>query len=93
MSDTVPTALLEAQAEDHRRELARARMQLVLYRKALIDNGIEPPDRDGDDLLAMWRECRHVVSTASEFVIRLGSSKELLVDWGNGVPYAGGSNL
>jgi hypothetical protein len=29
----------------------------------------------------MWRDCRHVISTASEFVTRLGTAKELLADW------------
>ena len=30
------------------------------------------------DLLEMWRDCRHVIETANEFVMRLGTSKELL---------------
>lgn len=78
---TVPVELLEARVEEDRLELAKLRMQLVRYRLALEANGIEPPDMDGADLLAMWQDCRHVMSTASEFVMKLGPAKELLVDW------------
>jgi hypothetical protein len=78
---TVPVELFEAWVEEHRLELAKREMQLVRYRKALIDNGIEPPDADGQELLEMWQDCRHVISTASEFVMRLGTAKELLVNW------------
>jgi hypothetical protein len=78
---SVPTEMIEAMRMEHRLELAKREMQLVRYRQALLDHGIEPPDADGEELLAMWEECRHVVTTASEFVMRLGSQKELLVDW------------
>lgn len=78
----VPVALLEAQAEEHRLELAKLRMQLVRYRGELEAHGIDPPDMDGADLIEMWRDCRHVMTTASQFVMKLGTSKELLVEWG-----------
>lgn len=75
---TVPLEMLEGKEFEHRAELAKAQMQLVLYRQALVENGIEPPDRTGQELLAMWRDCTAVIWTASEFVGHLGSSKELL---------------
>jgi hypothetical protein len=78
--------VLEAMAAEHRIELAKRDMQLVRYRSALEEHGIEPPDMDGEELLRMWRDCRHVMSTASQFVMRLGTSKELLMDWGTGAP-------
>lgn len=62
----------------YRGEVARLKMQLVLYRETLLEHGIDPPDRDGDDLLQMVRDCNAVISTASMFVHHLGSAKELL---------------
>lgn len=73
--------VVEAMAAEHRVELAKRDMQVVRYRKALLEHGIEPPDADGEDLLQMLQDCRHVISTASQFVMRLGTGKELLVDW------------
>jgi len=74
----VPAELLDAKEHEHRLELAKAHMQLVRYRALLEENGIEPPDLSGDDLLQMWRDCSAVISTASDFVARLGTSKELI---------------
>jgi hypothetical protein len=74
----VPAALLEAKELEHRVELAKARMLLICYRQALEENGIEPPDPSGDDLLQMWRDASAVISSASDFVARLGTAKELL---------------
>ena len=75
---TVPAEMLEAEISQFRVELAKREMQLVRYRQTLEEHGIEPPDMDGADLLEMWRDCRAVISTASEFVAHLGSAKELL---------------
>lgn len=77
----VPHSILEAQAATHRLELAKQRMLLIRYRLLLEEHGIEPPDDEGADLLAMWRECRRVIEVANEFVMRLGTSKELLAEW------------
>lgn len=77
----VPHSLLEAQAATHRLELAKQRMLLIRYRLLLEEHGIEPPDEEGADLLQMWRECRRVIEVANEFVMRLGTSKELLAEW------------
>jgi len=84
--DTVPIELLEAQAHEHRLELAKRDMQLARYRLCLEQHGIEPPDADGEELLAMLRDCRTVITTASQFMMRLGSGRELLMDWGTGAP-------
>lgn len=53
-------------------------MQLILYRQTLERHGVEPPDRDDDELLEMWKNCRSVISTASHFAASLRSAKELL---------------
>jgi len=71
-------AMLEAKELEHRAELAKLKMQLTLYRSTLEEHGIEPPDRDGADLLQMWRDSAAVISTASAFVAQLGTSKELI---------------
>jgi hypothetical protein len=70
--------MVEAIRDEHRVELAKLRMQLVLYRQALIDAGVDPPDRDGEELMEMWRDCRAVITTASHFTAQLRSAKELL---------------
>lgn len=70
--------ILDAKELEHRVELAKLKMQLVLYRETLEQHGIEPPDRDGADLLQMWRDSAAVISTASAFVAQLGTSKELI---------------
>lgn len=74
----LPSEAFEATALEHRLELAKVRMQLVIYRECLEENGIEPPDKDGEELLAIYRRCSAVISTASDFVAELGSAKELL---------------
>ncbi len=81
MNRTVPVELLEARVEEYRLELAKKEMQLVRYRRALLQHGIDPPDAGGEELLKMWSDCRTVVSTASQFIMDLGTSKELLADW------------
>jgi len=79
---TVPTELLEARVQEYRIELAKKDMQLVRYRLLLEQYGIEPPDSEGAELVQMYRDCRAVISTASEFVKDLGSARELMDDWG-----------
>lgn len=74
----IPVEALEAMRQEHRLELAKLRMQVIRYRELLIDNNIEPPDYDDEELLEMWRGCRAVISTASHFVANLRSAQELL---------------
>lgn len=76
----VPVEALEAATLEHRRELAKVRMQLVIYRDTLELNGIDPPDKDGAELLELYRRMSAVISTASEVVAVLGPAKELLQD-------------
>ena len=59
-------------------EIAKLKMQLLLYREALQANGIEPPDGDGEDLMRMWESCKAVISAAHGCIAELGTSKELL---------------
>lgn len=77
-TQTLPREVVEAMRSEHRKDLARLKMQVILYRRALQENGIEPPDRDDDELLEMWNDCRAVISTANHFVAQLRSAKELL---------------
>lgn len=72
-------AAIDSVHASYRGEIARLKMQLVLYRKALIEAGVEPPDTSGEDLLELLRVCNRVVSSASEVVHVLGSSRELTV--------------
>jgi hypothetical protein len=74
----VPGEMLEAKETEHRVELAKAQMLLVRYREVMEEHGIAPPDVEGEELLRMWRDCAAVITTASDFVARLGSSQELL---------------
>lgn len=70
--------VLEAVHHSYRVELGKQGMQLALYRQALEQAGVDPPDRDGDELLRMWRDCAAVITTASEFTASLGSARELI---------------
>jgi hypothetical protein len=74
----IPETLLEAREMEHRLECARLQMQILVYREALLQAGVTPPDKEGQELLEMWQDCRAVISTANEFVAKLGSAKELL---------------
>jgi len=76
-----PDELLEAQTLAHRAEVNKLAMQLLLYRTALEEAGIDPPDASAEDLLEMWRRCMAIVQHANEFVTGLGSAKELLEAW------------
>ena len=78
MTDQDHRRIVEAMQTAHRAELGKLGMQLALYRATLEDHGVEPPDKDGEDLLRLWRNAATVVTTASEFVTDLGSAKELL---------------
>jgi hypothetical protein len=78
MNTLVPAEMMEAKELEHRVDLAKAHMLLVCYRAILEKHGIKPPDPTGEELLQMWRDCSAVISSASEFVERLGTSKELL---------------
>ena len=78
MNMLIPAEILEAKELEHRVELAKAHMLLVCYRDVLEEHGIAPPDPTGEELLQMWRDCSAVISSASEFVQSLGTSKELL---------------
>jgi hypothetical protein len=78
LTRALPLEAVEAMRDEHRLELAKLRMQLALYRQSLVAAGIDPPDRDGAELLQMWQDCRAVISTASHFTASLRSAKELL---------------
>jgi len=71
-------AAVDSVHASYRSEVGKLKMQLLLYREALLEAGVEPPDKSADDLLQMYRSCSLVISTASEVVGQLGSAKELL---------------
>lgn len=77
----LPDEVFEAEKLIHSEEMAKLAMQLVVYRDTLEQHGIEPPDKNGAELLQMWRDCRHVIDTAHKFVMNLGTSKEMLQRW------------
>lgn len=70
-------AAIRGQYQD---EIAKLKMQLVRYRAFIAENGLEPPDMEGDDLLQMWRDCQRVIRVAQECVANLGPSAELLAE-------------
>jgi hypothetical protein len=75
------TEILEAQAIQHRGEIAKLTMKVIQYRLLLEQHGIEAPDQTGEELLAMWRDCRNVIHAAHTCVANLGTSKEMLQRW------------
>ena len=81
MNMLIPAEILEAKDLEHRVELAKAHMLLARYRAVLEEHGIAPPDPTGEELLKMWRDSAAVISTASDFVAALGTSKELLTSF------------
>lgn len=85
MSVQLAPSLYEREAEawlareaEHKREIAKLQMQLIRYRRVLVEAGIAPPDLGGADLLELWESCKRVVAAASELVATLGTSNELL---------------
>lgn len=62
----------------YRDEIAKLKMQLVRYREFILENGLEPPDMEGADLLQMWRDCEQVTAAAQNCVANLGPAVELL---------------
>lgn len=79
-ADSVNTRIWQSREQEHRVDMSKLQTQVLLYRQALVDAGVEPPDRDGEELLALWQSCRNVIEAASELVARLGTSKEMLSD-------------
>lgn len=76
MNDDVIAAL----HREHREQLGKMQMQLVLYREALEKAGIEPPDRDGEELLRLWRASARVIADAADLLHVYGTSKELVLE-------------
>lgn len=72
--------LLLAVHEGYGSEIAKLKMQLAVYRGCLVEHGIEPPDREGQELLEMWQSCKRVIAAAQSCVAQLGTSKELLAE-------------
>ena len=75
----VNDVVLDQMLRLHREELGKMAMQVVLYREALEEAGIEPPDRTGADLLDMWRATAGVMAACGELLHVYGTSKEMLL--------------
>ena len=73
--------IVAAMEQHHRVDLSKLEMQLVLYRRALTEAGVRPPDTSGAELLKLVEDSKTVISTASRFAVELGSAKELLASW------------
>lgn len=80
MTDEEHRRIVDALHLAHRAENMQLAMRVAVYRSLLEQHGIEPPDDEAEDFLQMARDAAAVISTASEFVSRLGTSKELLAD-------------
>ena len=80
MTDAEHRIVMEAIHLAHRAETVKLGMQVARYRALLEENGIEPPDDEAEDFLQLARDAATVIETASQFVTRLGTSKELLAD-------------
>ena len=80
MRDEEHRLIVDALHLAHRAENAKMAMQVARYRALLEQHGIEPPDDEGEDFLQLAREAAAVIHTATEFTVKLGTSKELLAD-------------
>jgi len=70
-------ATAEAVALSYRKKINELEAQLLLYRKALIDAGIDPPDRESDDLMELMRRIAALTEASTDFVDFFGSGKEM----------------
>lgn len=77
MTDTIGR-VLEAVHQQQRVETGKLTLQLSVYRQQLIAAGIEPDDRDDEELIRLWRLAANTVSAASALVSELGPARELL---------------
>ena len=71
-------AVVSAMKSEHRRDMARVRMECQLLRAQLRANVVEPVCPDDDELDRLWNAARATLSSASDFVAVLGGAKELL---------------
>lgn len=76
-SDETARATAEAVALSYRRKINELEAQLLLYRKALIENGVEVPDRSSDDLMELMRRIAALTEASTDFVDFFGSGKEM----------------
>lgn len=76
----IPSASLEWVEHRHRQELAKLGMEIAVLRQQLLDAGLEPKTKTGQEWLDMFRSCSKVMRIAHDALANLGSSKELLQD-------------
>jgi hypothetical protein len=76
---TVTVNGTEALLHRHRHDMARMEARVARYRALLEEHGIPlPPDPAAEALDAYLADCRRLARAASEFVVALGTSAELL---------------
>ena len=71
--------VVDALKAEHREEVGKLAMQLALYRDVIVDAGLEPPDRDGEDLLRLWQTTAEVMVAVAELIHVYGTSKEMIL--------------
>jgi hypothetical protein len=72
---------VEAQALQHKRDMAILAAENAALCRQLRDAGIEPVSKSGDEWYALFQQAAHVLRTAQLALVELGSSKEMLRDW------------
>jgi hypothetical protein len=70
--------ILAAVHQQHRIDRDKLALQAAVYRQQLVHAGLEPDDREDDDLIRLWRVAADTVSAASALVAELGTQVELL---------------
>lgn len=78
--------IIEAVCQDYRFEIGKLGVKVATYAQALEDAGIEAPDPDGPELVALWRQAADTVSAATALVEMLGTGKELIFPMRRGNP-------
>ena len=64
----------------YRTKINQLEAQLLLYRMALIDAGIEPPDAGGEDLVRIMELIQALTVASTDFVQFFGSGREMWSD-------------
>jgi hypothetical protein len=75
-----PDELVRASAEavhvTYRTKINELEAQLLLYRRALVENGIEPPEAPAGDLLELMRLIARMTEASTAFAHFFGSGRE-----------------
>lgn len=78
--DDVVRATAEALHATYRTKINELEAQLLIYRVALEEAGVELPDRSGDDLLRLMRIIAALTEASTDFAQFFGSGQEMWTD-------------